>query len=127
MTQSDHTFTHDELKEMAAGHLLNEAQRQTLAEGDGEDGNWRYERVPIRGAVPRGAFRLPNHAVNALGGGDPHTGGAVVGRLFGTGTSDDPRVIHPDRVREIGGGDANAGERVLRKFVAMLRRPGAQR
>lgn len=118
-------FTDDELNEMAAGHLLNEAQREALAEGDGDDGRWRYERVPIKGAVSRGAFRLPGRVIDTLGKGDPRTGGAIAAHLFRV-DPDDPLTISPDKVRDLGHGDIGAGQRVLRKFVAMLRKSGAQ-
>jgi hypothetical protein len=34
-----------------------------------------YEQPPIKGRPPRGAFTLPDFAVNALGAGDPKVAG----------------------------------------------------
>ena len=63
-----------------------------------------------------------------LGDGDPQTAGAVLHGMFGLAPAtedDDPRVIDPDVVKHIGHGSVAAGQKVLRKFVAMLRRQGA--
>jgi hypothetical protein len=89
-----------------------------------DKGKVHYERV--NGVAPPGSFKLPHHAVHALGKGDPRNAGTVIANLFGPGAGDDPTVIHPDVVRQIGEGDLKAGHRVLQRFVHMLRRPGAQ-
>jgi hypothetical protein len=88
-----------------------------------DKGKVYYER--INGVAPPGSFKLPHHAVHALGAGDPLRAGRTVASLFGT-SADDPLTIHPDVVRQIGEGDLKAGHRVLQRFVHMLRRPGAQ-
>jgi len=80
---------------------------------------------PIKGRPPRGSFTLPDDVVDHLGDGDPRVAGSVLHGMFGLAPAtgeDDPRVIDPDVVREIGHGSASAGRRVLEKFVAMLRR-----
>lgn len=91
-------------------------------QGEHDDGRVRYERV--RGVPEPGSFRLPHHAVHALGAGDGRTAGRVIASLFGPGAGDNPTVIHPDIVRELGHGDAKAGARVLKKFVSMVGRRG---
>ncbi len=86
-----------------------------------------YVQPPIKGRAPRNSFTLPDDVVNALGDGDPETAGSVLHSMFGLApfTDGDPRVIDPDVVRDLGHGSHAAGLRVLRKFVAMLRRQGA--
>lgn len=125
----DEPFSEDEMANTLHGHAMLLHERLTgdekhgeAGEADDNDRGVHYERVPIRGAVPHGGFRLSNDAVNRLGGGDPRTSGAVLHSLFGTGASDDPRVIPPDVVRRIGHGDLGAGTRVLRRLVQMLHR-----
>jgi hypothetical protein len=86
MKDSDTEFTPEELAGIVAGCSLLEAQRQVFADGgvvgDGDDDRRvHYERVPIKGAIPRGGFRLPNDVVNRLGDGDPRVAGAVIARL----------------------------------------------
>jgi hypothetical protein len=90
---------------------------------DDEPQGFYYERVPVKGLPPRGSFRLPDHVINALGGGDPKAGGAVVHGMFGISPfpADDPTIIQPDVVRDIGHCSLAVGHRVLRKLVAMLR------
>lgn len=124
MADDNAPLTEDELRDLAAGLSLIEAQRQVFADGgaadnEGEsDGKLRYERV--RGIPAPGSFRLPHHAVHALGQGDPRTAGRVIASLFGT-SADDPLTIPPETVRALGRGDHKAGHRVLQRFVQMLR------
>jgi hypothetical protein len=75
-----------------------------------------YERI---GLAEPGGFRLPHHAVHALGKGDPRTAGRVIASMFGT-SADDPLTIPPETVRALG------GPRVLQRFVQMLRGSKAQ-
>jgi hypothetical protein len=128
----DTDFTEDELRSMAAGLALMEAERHVFADGGAvgdDEGNDRkvlcYERVPIKGAVPHGGYRLPHHAVRALGNGDPHAAGRVLVHLFGV-SGDDPTIVPPEAVRQAGGGDIRVGHRVLQRFVERLRQQGAQ-
>jgi hypothetical protein len=87
-----------------------------------------YVQPQIKGP-PRGSFTLPDSAVDALGAGDPKVAGMVLAHLFGlrpfTGEGD-PRVVDPDVVADIGHGSLVKGHRVLKRFVQMLRRQGAQ-
>jgi hypothetical protein len=82
-----------------------------------------YEQPRIKNRPPRNSFTLPDDAVRQLG--DPHTAGMVLAGMFGvrpyTG-EDDPRVIDPDVVKHIGHGSLAAGQKVLQRFVQMLRR-----
>jgi hypothetical protein len=83
-----------------------------------------YEQPPVKGLPPRGAFTLPNDIIGTLGDGDPKAAGHVIHSTFGIepfASDHDPRVIDSDVVRDIGHGNLNAGHRVLKKFVAMLR------
>lgn len=112
-------LTDDETAAVLHGwaHLLREQHER---EGGADDSKAWYERIPIKGMAPHGAFRLPHHAVKALGGGDPHVAGAVLAHLLHV-DPDNPLTVDHNTVRDIGNGDLNAGHRVLRKFVAMLR------
>jgi hypothetical protein len=86
-----------------------------------------YEQPAIRGQPPRGSFRIPRDVIAKLGHGDLKAGGAVAHGMFGIeADSDFPDVVHADVVRDIGHGSANAGRKVLEKFVARVRRQGAQ-
>ena len=60
-----------------------------------------------------------------LGDGDPQTAGMVLAGMsaFRPYTvEDDPRVIDPDVVKHIGHGSLAAGQKVLQRFVQMVRR-----
>jgi hypothetical protein len=72
-----------------------------------------------KGRAIDGSFYLARDVIERLGAGDLRIGGKAVAELFG---SRDGRTIHPDAVRRLGDGDIAAGHRVLRKFVAGLRR-----
>jgi hypothetical protein len=85
-----------------------------------------YEQPAIRGQPPRGSYRLPRDLIAHLGKGDVKAGAAVAAGMFSVEPGDDPTIIHPDVVRDLGHGSVAAGRRVLERFVAMLRRQGAQ-
>jgi hypothetical protein len=88
-----------------------------------------YVQPQIKGRPPRNSFTLPDSAVDALGAGDPRTAGMVLAGMFHLAPladGDDPRVIDPDVVANIGHGSLAAGHRVLKRFVEMLRRQRAQ-
>jgi hypothetical protein len=80
-----------------------------------------YERVP--GTAEPGAFRLPHHVIHGLGAGDYRASGLALRQLFGV-DPESPDIIPAETVRRIGEGDINAGQDVLKKFVAGFRRRG---
>jgi len=84
-----------------------------------------YVQPQIKGRLPRGSFVLPDDVALQLGGGSPEAAGAVLHGLFGlrpyTGEGD-PRVIDPDVVADIGHGSLAKGQKVLHRFVQMVRR-----
>jgi hypothetical protein len=86
-------------------------------------GRW-YTQPPIKGRPPRNSFTLPDDVVDTLGP-DPHTAGMVLAGMFHLAPladGDDPRVIDPDVVANIGHGSLAAGRKVLERFVQMVRR-----
>jgi len=90
-------------------------------------GLW-YEQPKIKNRPPRNSFTLPDDVVSHLGGGDARAAGMVLAGMFHLAPladGDDPRVIDPDVVANIGHGSLAAGRRVLEKFVARIRRQGA--
>jgi hypothetical protein len=98
-----------------------------LIEDKAHRGKLHYEQPAIKGQPARGSFRIPRDVFEALGHGDLKVGGAIAHRMFGIEDEpDDPTVVHPHVVRIIGDGDARAGRRILEKFVAQMRRQGAQ-
>lgn len=99
--------------------LCDHFERQKGGEVEHDDGKVHYERV--KGVASPGSFRLPHHAVHALGGRDGRTAGKVLRSLFAV-DPDSPDIVPAETVRHLGHGDINAGHRVLRKFLAMMRR-----
>jgi hypothetical protein len=83
-----------------------------------------YTQPQIKGRPPRGSFTLPDDVVDHLGDGDPRVAGAVLHGMFGLApfTDGDPRAIDADLVKEIGHGSLAASQKVLKRFVQMLRR-----
>jgi hypothetical protein len=89
-------------------------------------GKMYYQMPPVAGMAPPGSFRIPKDVIAALGDGDLESGGFVLHSLFGIeDTPDDPTVIHPHVIRIIGNGSLAAGQKVLQRFVQMVRRQGA--
>ena len=87
-------------------------------------GRW-YTQPPIKGRPPRNSFTLPDDVVSHLDSGDPRTAGMVLAGMFHLAPladGDDPRVIDPDVVKHIGHGSLAAGQKVLKRFVQMVRR-----
>ena len=79
-----------------------------------------YERVPMHSQ--RG-FAIPQDVITALGRGDPEIGNAVLLDTFGVHLMAAPhRSIHLETVRDIGGGDIEKGKKVLRRFIAKVRK-----
>jgi hypothetical protein len=106
----DEEFTDDELMAMAAGHLFNEAQRH-----EHDKGKVHYEKIPIRGAVPHGAFRLPLDVINRLSREHgPRETGVMLKKLFDV-DPDNPQNIPAHVVA------AHGGHKVLQRFVRRLR------
>jgi len=97
------------------------------------DGDLRYERVPRRHRLPKGAHRLPSHVVRALGRRsdgkfDAHQAASVVGHVLSPnvsviedGTMD--ALIPAETVRALGHGSLEAGHKVLDRWAEMLRNP----
>jgi hypothetical protein len=80
-----------------------------------------YERIETH-ASPHG-FAIPADVIKTLGRGDPEIGNAVLLETFGVHPMAVPHSsIHLQTVREIGGGDIEAGKRVIRKFIAKVRK-----
>jgi hypothetical protein len=79
-------------------------------------------RGPVPGRpAPCGSFRLDRNTIAALGDGDLKAGAAVAAGMFSVEPGDDPTIIRPDVVRDVGHGDMKAGRRVLEKFIARVR------
>ena len=84
-----------------------------------------YVQPRIKNRPPRNSFTLPNDVINQLGNGDPRVAGMVLAGMFHLAPladSGDPRVIDPDVVADIGHGSLAKGQKVLQRFVQMLRR-----
>lgn len=75
----------------------------------------------VFGGTPRGGGSQPyNHEGGPYGmskGGDADSNGATVPIVAAGGEY----VVHPDHVREVGGGDLDTGHRVLDEFVKRVR------
>jgi hypothetical protein len=85
-------------------------------------GQTHYTMPPVRGMAPPGSFRIPRDVIDALGDGDPKTGGAVAHGMFGLEDDpEDPTIIHGNVVRLLGNGSLAAGRRVLERFVQRVR------
>jgi hypothetical protein len=94
-----------------------------MIEHHAHNGKLHYSPVPVRGMPLPGSFRIPKDVFAALGDGDLKLGGAIIHQMFGI--EDDPErpdVVHPHAVRIIGNGNLRAGQRVLEKFIARVRR-----
>lgn len=102
----------------------------------------RADKLPV--SVPAGAYILPSQAVSHLGQGNTESGFHVADKMFHVAASPKPismrradggevqddtvpimisggeYSIHPDKVREIGGGDLDKGHEVLDRFVKMI-------
>jgi hypothetical protein len=83
---------------------------------------WHYEMAVLKNHPPRGSFRLDRNTIAALGHGDLKAGAAVAAGMFSIAPGDDPTIVHPDVVRDIGHCSLAAGRRVLERFVARVRR-----
>ena len=116
----DTEFTEDELAAMRQGS-------RDMIGSHAHGGKMYYSMPPVRGMAPPGAFKIPRDVIERLGEGSAHDGGYIAHAMFGIEDDpDDPTIIHPDAVRIIGHGDLAKGHRVLKRFVQMLRRHGAQ-
>jgi hypothetical protein len=105
----DEPFTADELMAMQAGHLFNQAQQHA------DDDRVHYERVPIKGAIPQGGFRLPLDVLNRLSREHgPRETGVMLKKLFDV-DPDNPQNIPAHAVA------AHGGHKVLERFVRRLR------
>lgn len=113
-TLKDEDFSPEELAAIRKGFLQLTKDRAYSAPGV------HYEQPPIHG-VSRGSFRLGPDIIKKLGGGNVQAGAAVAAGMFSVEPGDDPTVVHPDVVRDIGHGSHTAGLKVLSKWVAMLR------
>jgi len=93
--------------------------------------------VPIE--VPEGAYVLPADHVSSLGEGNTANGLAILEEMFGDGgeplrpqepgakgvpimAADGEYVISPEKVAEIGGGDIDAGHKILDEWVVENRK-----
>jgi hypothetical protein len=115
MSDDDTELTPEELRAVTRGWLGLVKEQEFQGKGV-------YEQPEIRGQPPRGSFRLPKEVINKLGDGDPRAGGAVAHGMFGVEPDGDPTIIDADVVRDIGHGSLAAGRRVLKKFIAKVRR-----
>jgi hypothetical protein len=86
-------------------------------------GGVEYQRPGYGGSL-KGAYRIPHTALKAMGNGDLEAGRAVAGQMFGLHSALGSDTVHPEVVRELGGGSLAAGRRVLEKFVTTLRHRG---
>jgi hypothetical protein len=123
---TDDDFTPQELAEMQAALHLIAAERDVKEAADGgavDDRKVHYERV--KGVASPGSFRLPHHAVEALGAGDGRTAGMVLKQLFAV-DADSPDIVPAETVQALGHGDHKTGHRVLNRFVQMLRKGKAE-
>lgn len=106
----------------------------------------RADKVPAR--VPSGSYVLPSASISHLGQNNTESGFHVADKMFrvaptphlpkmradGGGTGEQTTdimispgeyVVHPDKVREIGGGDLNQGHKTLDLFVKELLKQNA--
>jgi hypothetical protein len=112
----DDALTEEELAQ------VNRAWRG-LIEDHAHGGKMHYNMPPVAGMAPPGSFRIPKDVFEALGQGDLKLGGAVAHAMFGIEDDpEDPTVVHPHAVRIIGNGSLAAGQKVLQRFVSMVRR-----
>lgn len=90
----------------------------------------RTDHLPIN--VPSGSYVIPADIVSAMGEGNTMSGFQILNRVFGAQElGDEPGaeivaaggeyVISPASVMQIGGGDLEAGHRVLDDFVKQYR------
>lgn len=97
------------------------------------DTGGRADARPIE--VPANAYVIPADVVSGMGEGNTDHGMKVLEEVFGTGDGDHSQheavpiyaadgefVISPDKVLEIGNGDAEKGHKELDKFVVMMRK-----
>jgi hypothetical protein len=114
-TLRDEDYSPEDMTAIRRGWLALTKERAFSRPG------WHYEQPPING-VQRGSFRIPRNIVDKLGQGDTRAGAAVLAGMFSVAPGDDPTIVHPDVVRDIGHGSERAGRAVLDKFVARVRR-----
>jgi hypothetical protein len=80
-----------------------------------------YERVPLKAKASKQDVKVPLDVIDRLGGGDRVAGIVVLADTLG---------IHPlhggmvdtETLTRLGDGDEKTGERILKKFVANVRR-----
>ena len=94
-----------------------------LIEDRAYGGRTHYTMPAVRGMAPPGSFRIPRDVFAALGDGDLKVGGQIVHTMLGIEDSPErPDLVHPHAVRILGGGSLAAGQKVLQRFVSMVRR-----
>ena len=67
-------------------------------------------------------FKIPRDVIAKLGDGDLPLGVAVLYQMFGERPASHPfGTISVETVQAIGGGNINAGRKVLTRFISMVR------
>jgi hypothetical protein len=98
-----------------------------FVEDKAHNGKLHFSPVKVHGMPLPGSFRFSPKDIAKLGNGDLQAGGFLLQSLFGI--EDDPAhadCVHPSAVRIIGNGSLAKGQKVLQRFVQMLRKQGAQ-
>lgn len=146
-SSSDQAFRNNVAEMINAGHPQNQAlaaayriKREKRAKGGavhvgalkGDTGG-RADARPIE--VPANAYVIPADVVSGMGEGNTDHGMKVLEEVFGAGEGDHSQhesvpiyaadgefVIGPEKVLEIGNGNAEQGHKELDKFVLMMRK-----